>query len=331
MNFRTEIKIEKSHYGISHFDNIALCGSCFSENIGDRLQHAGFNVLHNPMGILYNPSSMAIALHQLIGNSPFEEDKLLLHNGLWHTFSHHGKYSHSNKETCLETINNDLHKGHAFLKKTTLLMVTFGTSWVYQLASSGSVVANCHKYPERKFLRRRLSVEEIVAQWNSLLSKLKELNSNIRVVFTVSPVRHWKDGANGNQLSKAILQLAVEELCTQNKECHYFPAYELVIDDLRDYRFFKEDMLHPNSVAVDYVWDKFKSAYFTPNTITTVSKINKVKQAFAHRPMRPDADAFFDFATKQLAIIADLETNNSNIFLHEEKQYFNAILNTKND
>lgn len=326
MNFRTEIAIEKSRYGISHFDKVLLCGSCFSENIGVKLHQGGFDVLHNPMGILYNPSSVAISLGQLIDSEPFVEDDLYLNNGLWHTFSHHGKFSHPDKFSLLETLNFQLFKAHDFLKKTKVLMVTFGTSWVYQHAELGTVVANCHKYHESKFVRRRLPVDEIVSQWNRLIQRLKEINQSIELLFTVSPVRHWKDGANGNQISKSILHLAVEELCTQHSNCSYFPAYELVIDDLRDYRFFKEDMLHPNSVAVDYVWDKFRGSFFNAATVATIIKVKKIKQSAAHRPLHPDDKAFKVFAQKQLLAIDDLVNQNPQISLIDERRYFEAIV-----
>lgn len=326
MKFRTEIEVERSHHAISHANRLLLVGSCFSENIGLKLQEGGFVTGINPMGIVYNPASAKVTLERLISNNPYGEEELYQHHGLWHTFDHHGKYSHSDKSRCVNQINDALSKGNKLLKNAGYLMVTFGTAWVYRHQQLNRIVSNCHKYPATVFERERLSVDAIVSEWSELIKQLRTFNPSLNIIFTVSPVRHWKDGAHGNQLSKSILHLAVDALCQKFNFCNYFPAYELLLDDLRDYRFFADDMLHPNKQAVDYIWEKFSETYFDDQTKRLIKQVQKIKQAAAHRPLKPDTDEYRKFAQKQLAKIEELKQQCSQLQFDQEVDYFSKVI-----
>jgi hypothetical protein len=288
MKFRTEINIEFSYKSISYEDKIMLLGSCFSENIGELFSINKFNVNINPFGIAYNPLSICKSISFLIDNKSFSEKDLFFDNGLWKSFSHHGSFSDASKLICLEKINQRIRQGSEHLQKASFLIITLGTAWVYELKTTKEIVNNCHKLSEKTFNRRRLSVKEIENCFNDLIPTLKQINPNLELIFTVSPIRHWKDGAHENQLSKSCLLLAIEELQKKFNFIHYFPAYEIVMDELRDYRFYAEDMLHPNKIAIDYIWEKFTETYFSGETKKTRKEIEHIIKAQSHRPFNPD-------------------------------------------
>ena len=246
MNFRTEIKIENADFTLKPSDKITLIGSCFADNIGHLFKQHRLTTLANPYGVLYNPFSVADAIDAIIEKRQYNEDDLFFDGDLWYSPWHHGQFSHPNKKEMLLRMNLANIEAHAFLASTNILFITLGTSWVYKHKQLGMVVANCHKQPADHFVRYRLSMDEINESYAALLAKIKTFAPQITVVFTVSPVRHWKDTAHGNQLSKAILLLSVDQLVQKTSFANYFPAYELVMDDLRDYRFYDRDMLHPN-------------------------------------------------------------------------------------
>lgn len=243
------------------FDSgVVSLGSCFADEVGRRLLDGGFRVELNPFGTLYNPASIALALDRIIDESEITTDDLVEHEGLWHSWHHHGSFSNPAKEATLATCNARIHQAHRALREACLLMITFGTAWVFE--HNGQVVANCHKLPPKEFVRRRMEVEEIVNLWRPLQEKLAAFNPQLATLYAVSPIRHLADGAHGNQLSKSTLLLAVEQLI-QHGGC-YFPSYEIVLDELRDYRFFDEKMTHPTSLAVDIVWERFQRATMVP-------------------------------------------------------------------
>ena len=245
------------------FDSgILSLGSCFADEVGARLQDGGFHIDINPFGTLYNPASVAAALRRIIDNREIGMEDLVQHEGLWHSWHHHGSFSRPTAEETLGVCNARIHQAHKTLKEASLLMITFGTAWVFELSEVHSVVANCHKLPAGMFTRRRMTVGEIVSLWQPLLDKLSAFNPRLSTLFSVSPIRHMADGAHGNQLSKSTLLLAIDEL----SNIHYFPAYEIVLDELRDYRFYGPDMAHPSPLAVDIVWDRFQQATMTPTT-----------------------------------------------------------------
>lgn len=260
-NLTTPVVAPQLPFKIDYSTGIVSLGSCFADEIGARLQEGDFHVEQNPFGALYNPASIAAAVRRLMEDREIGMEDLVEHEGLWHSWHHHGSFSKTTPEETLAACNDRIHQAHKALKEASLLMVTFGTSWVFD--KDGNIVANCHKLPPQMFTRRRMTVEEIVALWQPLLQELAAYYPGLNVLFTVSPIRHMADGAHGNQLSKSTLLLAIDQL-VDDRRTFYFPSYEIVLDELRDYRFFDEKMTHPTSVAVDVVWERFQRATMMP-------------------------------------------------------------------
>jgi hypothetical protein len=289
MNFQTPVKLNNYPFSISHKDAVMSIGSCFSENIGMHLQQAGFSANVNPFGILFNPISIANAIERIINNKHFSAEELVQHNGLWHSFQHHGKFHAATADELLHSINTEIDEAHQFLKRAKVLMITLGSAWVYSYNATGEVVANCHKLPNHQFTKRLLHVNEVAQELKTCLDALAKFNPQLNVVFTVSPVRYWKDGAHENSLSKSVLHLAISEVLSM-PQTHYFPAYELVIDELRDYRFYKEDMLHPNDVAVKYVCQKFQTSFFSEATQQLANRVERFRLMQQHRPIKKNSE-----------------------------------------
>lgn len=289
MRFRTEYPVNKSDLTISIDRPVLLVGSCFSENMARRMRESlwdGFN----PFGALYNPLSIAKAMDLMLAERGrvFEsiEDGLFEEGGMTRSWLFGSKMTREFRDDAVECINSCRLRVLETLAKSDVMVVTFGTAWCYSLkARPGYVVGNCHKMPADLFERRRLSVGDIVDVWSSLIERLRELYPSLSIIFTVSPVRHLKDGFEGNSRSKAVLQLAVEEICSGHSWCRYFPAYEILNDDLRDYRFYASDLAHPSEEAVDYIWDIFKSTYLTPEGISALKEGEGILRAWRHRPM----------------------------------------------
>lgn len=267
--------------------SMMLFGSCFSENIGQKLIDLKFKVDMNPFGILYNPESIANSLKLLLKNQTFTESDLFFDQGLWNSFYHHSRFSDVNREMALEKINSRIKLSAEFLKTADFLMITFGTAWVYELISTGQIVSNCHKIPAKQFNRFRLGVNEISEAYHHLLDELWKFNPNLKIIFTVSPIRHWKDGAVENQVSKSTLILSIERLITgiENRNCSYFPSYEIMMDELRDYRFYAEDMIHLSPVATDYIFDRFSKFLISKESMNLVDNVMKIRKAVMHRPV----------------------------------------------
>lgn len=285
MQFRTEISIKPCDFMISYEYKIAMQGSCFAENIASKLFNAGFIVNLNPFGIVYNPLSLSKNLNRLLDNKPYVESELFMDKDIYHSFAHHSSFSDNDLEKVLSRINTRLSITLPYLKTSHLFIVTFGTAYFYSLQENGNVVSNCHKLPAKLFNYKRLTVDEIVKEWDSLIVRLRADNSSLKILFTVSPIRHWKDGAHENQLSKSILLLAVDELIRNHPQCYYFPSYEILLDELRDYRFYSEDMLHPSSQAVDYIWEKFSEVFFNKDTKNKIHQFEKIQKSKNHIPI----------------------------------------------
>lgn len=301
MELYTYIHIPRAPFRFSCTERMLLLGSCFAENIGTRLARNKFNVDINPFGTLYNPASIAAALRRLLHPERFTAGDLLQHEGVYHSFSHHSRFSSTSETECLRNINDRLEASTNEFRKTTYLVVTLGTAYVYRLKSSGEVVANCHKLPEKMFDRSMLTVGKIIAEWKELLLSLWEQNPDLKILFTVSPIRHWKDGAHGNQLSKATLLLAVDELQAAYPErIAYFPAYEIMMDELRDYRFYATDMLHPSELAIDYIWQRFTENFLSDETKGILKEWAEIQKAINHRPFQPESDAYKRFISQTL-------------------------------
>ena len=290
-NLTTPVPAPQAPFKLDFASGIVSLGSCFADEIGRRLQESDFHIEVNPFGALYNPASIASALHRLIEDRPIEKDDLVKHEGLWHSWHHHGSFSHTTPGATLTACNSRIHHAHTTLKEANLLMITFGTAWIFE--HEGAVVANCHKLPPQLFTRRRMTVEEIVALWHPLLQELNAYYPHLNIMFSVSPIRHMADGAHGNQLSKSTLLLAIEQLLsTSNSQpsTYYFPAYEIVLDELRDYRFFDEKMTHPTDLAVDVVWERFQHAAMTPAVRQQAHFNMKQHKREQHIPLHPSSD-----------------------------------------
>jgi hypothetical protein len=301
-----------------------MMGSCFSTNIGEKLEKLKFDILLNPFGILFNPLSIAASLKRIVENSQFTEQELVFQHEMWHSLAHHGKFSHTDKTQCLENINSSLAEAHKRILKSKFLIMTFGTAWVYFYKKNDKVVANCHQLPSSEFDRRLVSIEEVYTSVFDSLSLIKTVNPDIQFIFTVSPVRHLADGAHANQLSKATLLLAISQLC-KTFEAQYFPAYEIILDELRDYRFFADDMAHPSHLAVDYVFERFAETYFNKETRQLNLSIDEINKAVNHRPVNENSIAHGKFKESMLKKIANIEKANSNLDFSEEKSRFISI------
>ena len=285
--------------GLEH--KILMLGSCFVENIGKKLEENKFSVGINPFGTLYNPVSVASALERLLEPKPFSQEDVFEYEGVYHSFFHHSRFSERDPECFLENLNKELQKYAGFLSESARLFVTFGTSYVYRLKEGGSIVANCHKLPEKMFSRERLSVGSIVEEWSVLLQKIWEQVPDLKVIFTVSPIRHLRDGAHENQLSKSILLLVVDELVSRFPgKLIYFPAYEIILDELRDYRFYAQDMLHPSDLAINYIWEQFANNHLTSESRSFIKEWEKIRKAIDHKPFHPGSPAYKVFVSQTL-------------------------------
>ncbi len=298
MKFRTEINIEPFDFKITHESKIATLGSCFADNIAEKLAYYRFDILQNPFGVLYNPASIANAIQLVFSKKIFTESDLIFHDGAFHSLFHHGDFSHEDAQICVEQINSALLRTETFLRETNTVILTFGTAFVYRHKERDVIVANCHKIPQSEFERFRLTVDEAAKEIARAVKYLKLLNENVRVVLTVSPVRHWKDGAAENQRSKATLILAIDKILRECSDVYYFPSYELVTDDLRDYRFYEADLLHPNKQAVEYIWEKFSEAFFDEETKRLLPRIEKIVKSLNHKPRNPESERHKKFLEK---------------------------------
>lgn len=295
MNFHLKFPIPPLEQKINYAHKLLFMGSCFTENIGETMQQYKFNVEINPNGVLYNPASMAIALRRYIDNKTVYENELFYANECWNSWEHHSRFSNTDKQTCLKAINNSISSAHDFIKQTDWLFITFGSAFLYKRNDTGELVANCHKVPQKEFAKHMLSVNEIVTDYQSLIQQLKAVNSNFKIIFTISPVRHIREGIVENNRSKARLIEAVHELIQQHDNTFYFPAYELIIDDLRDYRFYNSDLVHPNEQAISYVFEKLMNTVFDDNTKQLFEKIKDIITAKQHRPFNSNTEGYLKF------------------------------------
>ena len=324
ISLSTPVEVPPFAWNADYSSNYLLMGSCFTENIGARMEELRFNTLINPFGILYNPFSIASALERMADATPFGSDYLFHHGGLWHSFSHHGCFSGLDRDKTLAGINSRLEQGRRFLQNADFLILTFGTAWVYELKSSGRVVANCHKVPAQEFKRYRLTVGDTVTQLRETFEKLWNFNPGIQIMLTVSPVRHIRDSATGNQLSKAVLLLACDALISGfgPDRCSYFPCYEIMMDELRDYRFYADDLLHPSQLAIDLIWEKFRDSFF-PEEVAAISReISQVGKSVRHRPLFPGSQEHLLFLKNALQTVTALAKKHPALDFSNEIDYF---------
>lgn len=276
------VQIPASSWKIGYDDQILLMGSCFADSMCAKLHEHYFRVEGNPFGVLYNPASIAMAIEMARKSQTIEDKDLVEHGGLWHSMAHHGVFSDIDMAVVLDKCNGSIVALRQALENATVITITFGTAWVYEYA--GKVVGNCHKIPANQFVRRRMTVEEIVATWQPLVEAMPDK----KWLFTVSPIRHVKDGLHENHINKGILLQAVEQL-TKQSGCSYFPAYEIMLDELRDYRYYAEDMVHPSSMAVEYLWQRLVETYMTADTQAEMKTLHQLWRDEHHRFIHPDS------------------------------------------
>jgi hypothetical protein len=289
LKFKLTLEAKHSDRKISYVDKIMLIGSCFTENIGVKLQNHLFDTKENPHGILFNPVSVQNALEDYISNKKYTESDLFLLNDVWNSWYHHSRFSGITKSEAVEKINNSIEEAHQYLKSANHLIITLGSAWLYILNENapecnGKIVANNHKAPSHWFTKKIMQPVELFQNLKTLLTKLKVFNPQLQIIFTISPVRHLREGLIENNRSKAILIHAVHELISGEPNAVYFPAYEYVIDDLRDYRFYAEDLVHPNFAASNYVWDKFVETYMNADTQVIMKQVAELQLAMQHKP-----------------------------------------------
>ncbi len=291
MEFRTKVDIPKASFSISHDDKLLLAGSCFTENIGDYLHLSRIKTYINPFGIIYNPYSIFKSLKRIAGTEYYSANDLLKLDELYVSPDHHGSFSGTDKEHVLENINAEIDAANQFFMESNFLVITAGTSFIYTHKERKQIVANCHKIPGSAFEKRLLSIEEIVRSFEEIKNLLKDK----KILFTISPVRHWRDGAIENQQSKSILFEAIRQIILKNENCFYFPAYEIVMDELRDYRFYEADMIHPNAIAVQYIWHRFGETYFSEETKAINKRLEAIHLLLQHRVKHTNTKAESDF------------------------------------
>ena len=283
MNFKLNFDIKSPARKINYSDKLFFIGSCFSENVAEQFDKHLFSVVSNPHGILFNPTSIVDAMHDVLNNKTYTKKDIFFEQGLWRSFHHHGQFSNADKTICLEQINASITKAHEQLKRSEYLFITLGSAFAYKHIQQQHIVANCHKIPAKEFEKILIDKEEITNAYTKLIAELKAFNPSIKIVFTVSPVRYIRDGLVENNHSKAILLQSVHELIETNENCFYFPSYEIVIDELRDYRFFKEDMVHPNELAVKYIWERLQQSWIDNESIDFINEAGQYKRLLEHR------------------------------------------------
>jgi hypothetical protein len=325
MELRTEVPLPVSAEKITFSTPVIFLGSCFANEIGYRLASGKIPVMTNPHGTLFNPFSVAGALDRFVTSYHYTEKDVYLHQNRYMSLDHHTAFSSYEREVLIKRLNDVSMAASEFLRRASFLFITFGTSYVYTLKESGTIVANCHKLPSALFTRRQASSAEINASWRETLDRLYELNHGLKVWFTVSPVRHLSDGAHANQLSKAHLLIAVEDLLSHPSVAGYFPAYEIFMDDLRDYRYYATDMVHPSETAIDYIWEKFASVFIESHVLRLWNEASRITKAMAHR-ITGGKQETIPFAQAMLERITELKLKAPFISLASEEDYFRSLL-----
>jgi lysophospholipase L1-like esterase len=300
MNFTTKIDIPKNPNRIDYNSKIVSLGSCFAENMGGKFQYFKFQNAINPFGIIFNPVSIEKIIHRIVNDLKFTTEDIFFYNERWHCFEVHSDLSDSNQEELLANLNQILEETNKQLQSATHVIITYGTSWVYRSIEKDEIVANCHKVPQKQFVKELLSVKTIEESIENTISFIQSINPNCNFIFTVSPVRHLKDGFVENQRSKSHLITAIHNLLSENSnlQSEYFPSYEIMMDELRDYRFYAEDMLHPSQMAIDYIWERFKESTISETAYSTMEAVESIQKSVQHRPFNPDSESHKKFESK---------------------------------
>ena len=294
MNFRTTLQLPPAPKKITYYTPIVSIGSCFAQNIATRFAYYKFPITANPFGVLFHPIAIQKVIQRALAQQPYTPEDFFLHNELWHSFSLHSDISKPELQETISFANTQQNKLYQALKEAQFFFITFGTAWVYIYNSTDRIVANCHKLPQQHFFKRLLSIEEIGESLTRIAQLLKQINPSMQLVITISPVRHIKDGFLENQVSKSQLFSALYPLITSGHYT-YFPAYELLLDELRDYRFYANDMVHPSEMAINYIWERLVASYIDTATQMDMKQVESIQKALLHRPFNPDTEKHQQF------------------------------------
>lgn len=307
MQFRTELRIPESDRKISHSRKILGMGSCFVDSIGEKLEEGKFQVMRNPFGTLFHPLAIENALARIVAMTCYTQEEIFKYKELYFSWDHHTSFSQPTMKATLEKINNELEMANEFMRTSDCFLITFGTSWVYKLKDLGLFVANCHKVPNNHFQKFLLTDTQIKSSMKNIFNMIFDINPEAQIISTISPVRHIKDGIVENNISKSRLISNLFEVGMQYENVDYFPSYELMMDDLRDYRFYKDDLIHPNSMAIDYIWEKFSQTYFNEDTLEKIKIAQKINSALNHKPFNPETTSYKEFLFKTKRMIESVE------------------------
>lgn len=296
MHFTTKVPVKTYEFPINYDSKLLLLGSCFAENMGEKFHYFKFQTAINPFGIIFNPISIEQLVNRVVHQKFFTETDIFYHNDLWHSYEVHSECSRADKSVFLQELNDTLHAMHRQITEATHVILTYGTSWVYRLKSSNEIVANCHKVPQSEFSKEILSPESIAQSIQNTMNLIRQINPEVKFIFTISPVRHTKDGFPENQRSKAHLITAIQKILNPDSSfLNYFPSYEIMMDELRDYRFYADDMLHPSQTAIDYIWIRFFEHYVNDNCFETMQEVCNIQKGLAHRPFNPNSKSHQQF------------------------------------
>lgn len=314
MKLQTHISLSKNIKNVIDYNSkVILLGSCFSDNIGKKLRYHKFQSVLNPFGILFHPKAIESVIKNAITKKEYTEEDVFFFNERWQSFTTHSKLSASSKEEALNQLNQASALINTALKSSTHIIITLGTSWVYRFLASGKIVANCHKVPQHKFKKELLPITEINKSLSSIISLVRKVNPNINFIFTISPVRHLRDGFIENQQSKSHLISALHQIIKNQKNIFYFPSYEIMMDELRDYRFYKEDMIHPNQIAINYIWEKFYENWLSDEAIDLKKQVIKIQRGLEHKPFNTDSNEYREFLSSLQKKIKALKKKYSHI------------------
>ena len=314
MKLQTKIPLQpQSHHQIDYDSRILLIGSCFSENIGGKFEYYKFQTSINPLGILFNPFAIENLISRAINLEYYQDNELINANDSWVCLDAHSSLNTTKKSDLIVRLNTALDATHQKLKTVSHVIITLGTSWVYRFLQTDKIVANCHKIPQKQFLKELLDVDSITESLQAIIALLKAENSGVNILFTVSPVRHLKDGFVENMRSKAHLITAVQNCVAPRERINYFPSYELMMDELRDYRFYEPDMIHPNDLGLDYIWEKFKATWILKDAEDTLKSVGEIQKKLAHKPFNKSSQSYLNFSNKLAEEITKLEKKYPNI------------------
>ncbi|MDZ4748974.1 MAG: GSCFA domain-containing protein [Saprospiraceae bacterium] len=322
----TKVRMPDFHLKIRYTDPILMAGSCFAEHISSKLERYKYDIVSNPFGILYNPVSLAVSLDRIARLQFYTAAELVQHDGRYHSMDHHGSFSGKDRDAVLEKINTTLEAAHVHLKRSAVVCISPGTSKIYRYRLSSAIAGNCHKIPQAAFTYEQLTLEQCEDAFEKIYTSIRKLAPAAKVIWTVSPVRHLKDGLVENQRSKAMLTLAIGQTLLKYPETNYFPAYEIMMDELRDYRYYARDLVHPSSIAVDIIWDKFCDSYLDAQDTPFHAPIENIRRAMEHRFLYDDQEAIRAFAQAQLSNIDQVVKLLPDLNWQKERQYFFQFL-----